>query len=238
MPPPNFKDAYKLIKKASGRHSESEVFRSFCELSYCAIAKTTARTLQAADDLEARYMRVVAQYPKETIREVFPELLAMTAMNVYHSDFLGALAGEMGNLNAGMGQFFTPWEISLLMAQMTMGDIAAEVAKRGYLRIMEPACGAGAMILAAAHYARSCGVDVENQIWVQAVDLSELAFQMCYIQMSLASIPGKVIRGNSLSDEIFEVAYTPAALLFTPPPAASPFDGVRKRTRSKPKETL
>ena len=37
---------------------------------------------------------------------------------------------------------------------------------------------------------------------------------MCYLQLTLAGIPAQVIRGNSLSLEIFESAWTASAIPF------------------------
>ena len=66
------------------------------------------------DKLERQYMEVVARYQnKDDIRKM-PELLAISydPINAGGIDFLGSVAGELGTLDAKLGQSFTPYEVS------------------------------------------------------------------------------------------------------------------------------
>ena len=58
-----------ITKLSSGDHSktESEKFRDFCEMAYCALAKLTADS-ERGEALEARYMQIVGQYEDKDIR--------------------------------------------------------------------------------------------------------------------------------------------------------------------------
>ena len=58
------------------------------------------------------------------------------------------------------------------------------------------------------------GFDPALHMLVHAVDLSEIAFQMCYLQVNWAGIAAYVEHGNSLSLESFEGAWTIGALKF------------------------
>ena len=55
---------------------------------------------------------------------------------------------------------------------------------------MEPASGAGGMALAAAKVIREAGIDVGQQLFVEAWDIAYNAFNMTYLQLAIAGIPG------------------------------------------------
>ncbi|MGB3316781.1 MAG: N-6 DNA methylase, partial [Albidovulum sp.] len=189
-----------------GSKSRTEVFRDFCELAFCTLAKTAAQNAEEAERREANYMEVVGRYRnKDDVRKM-PELLSMAvlALNLGGIDFLGRVAGEIGALDSDMGQFFTPYEISRLNAEMSLGDARGIVAEHGFLTLGEPAAGAGCMVIAAADTLEAQGIDPARQLWVEAVELNRSTFHMCYIQTALRGIAGVVIHGNSLSLERFD----------------------------------
>lgn len=203
----------------SGGHSRStrEKFSDFLELAYCAIAKPCAPTEERADELEARYMKVVGRYREDErgmVRDVYPEMLALmvSAVSFGGVDFLGQVAAEVSALNSEQGQFFTPYEVSKMMATMTFDGFAEVIQRDGYLTLSEPAAGAGGMVLAYADIVALSGFDLATTMLVQAVDVSMTAFQMCYLQLAFRGVPAHVIRGNTLSLEVFESAWTPAAV--------------------------
>ena len=78
----------------------------------------------------------------------------------------------------------------------------------------DPAAGAGCMILAAADSVDEQGFSSSDCMSVQAIELNRTTFLMLYIQLALRGIAAEVIHGNSLTMEIFETAYTPAAIYF------------------------
>lgn len=207
------KEATKLLRSASRGHSLREAFVAATELSFCALAKRTATTQARADMLEARYMQEVKRWPPEDVRGIFPQVMGL-ALSSQGVDFWGSLAGEMETLDARLGQFFTPYEVCRLMAEMTTGDVGAAIAKRGFFTVSEPAAGSGAMLLATADTIRRQGHDPETCMFVVATDLSDLAYRMCFLSLTGAGIPALVRHGNSLSGEVFDTSFTPAAGTF------------------------
>lgn len=208
----------KLLNEHGHSRSARERFHDWCELAYCAVAKTTATTVERADELEARYMSVVAKYRRDEgelrfIRESAPEMMAIAFMAVSAGgvDFLGDVAAQLEVLNAGAGQFFTPFEVSRFMAKINVDGLDDVIAQDGYVTVGEPAAGAGGMILAWADEFERAGYNIGTQMLVQAVDVSALAYYMCFLQLSWRGVPAGVIRGNTLSLETFESAWTVAA---------------------------
>lgn len=191
----------------------AEKFRDFCELAYCAYAKPMAEP-ERQEELEARYMQIVNTYrDKEAIRS-YPRLIAMIFKGVQSGDFLGSVAAEIGALNSEQGQFFTLYHVSRLMAEMTIGEHEPRIEEKGYITMQEPAAGAGGMILATAHVLQNRGHDPSNCLFVSAIDINSLCYWMSYLQLTLAGIPAQVYRGNSLSQEMFESAWTAHAVPF------------------------
>jgi hypothetical protein len=208
-------DLRKQFIKAFGHlahHRERhEVLADFLEMAFCAIRKKTLPAGAAADALEDRYMAVVNRNTKEDVRAM-PELLGITALAMQDGgcDFLGQVVVELELPNAHMGQFFTPYDVSRMMAEMTLDTIGEIIAEQGFVTVQEPACGAGGMIIAAADVIERKGFDIGQQLYVDGTDISPTCFKMSYLQASLRGIPATIRRGNTLSLEIFEQAMTPA----------------------------
>jgi hypothetical protein len=203
------------LEKLDRSKSPAEKFRDFCEMAYCAYAKLTAPTPERADELEARYMQIVGTYrDKDTVR-AYPEFLDMAWTNVENGrDFLGEVSSLIGILNPKQGQFFTPYHVSRLMAKMTLDNLSQYVEKQGYIRMQEPAAGAGGMILAVADEVLEQGYNPMLHLLVHAIDISQLCYQMCFVQLTWKGVPAWVARGNALSGEHFEGAWTPHAYMF------------------------
>lgn len=204
-----------LESRESGKDTR-EKFRDFCELAYCSLAKKTAYDPTRAEELEERYMTVVHSYNDlDIVRNTYPELLALTFIHAgQYGDFLGNIAEQINATAAEMGQFFTPKEVSDMMADMVMEDARYIIPQRGFITVMDPTAGAGVTLLSAARALNSLGYPPSRHMYAHAVDVSALAYKMGYIQLTAASIPAKVIRGNSLTMEVFETAHTPAYIPF------------------------
>lgn len=215
MAHPAVKDFLRLLDGFDRSKRRCDVFADFCEMAYCAIAKRASPYGDQREALEQQYMQVVARYRnKDDVRKM-PELLALATpvIGTGGLDFMGQVAGELGALDAGLGQFFTPYEVSHLIAAMNLGDAAEMIAARGFITIQEPAAGAGGMLVAAADALEAQGLSL-NDAWMEAIELSRSTFHMLYVQLALRGIAGRVICGNALSCETFSSAFTPAAAHF------------------------
>ena len=209
------KDFTALLSRLDQSKSTAEKFRDFCELAYCAHAKLTASP-ERGEELEERYMQIVGTYENKDDIRAMPELLALVwdAMLDGGDDFLGDLSAQLNVLDAKAGQFFTPYHVSQLMAQISLNDAKAHVDERGFITVCEPCAGAGGMVLAAADTLSSQGFNPSLQMLVHATDISEVCYHMCYLQLTFRGISAYIVRGNTLSLETFESAWTPAALTF------------------------
>ena len=215
MAHPAVKDFLRLLRQRDRSKRQTEVFADFCELAYCALAKRPSPFPDQRDQLEAQYMQVVGRYRDKDDIRAMPEMLALalTTISDGGTDFMSEVAGELGALDAGLGQFFTPYEVSRLIAEINLGDAAAQIAAKGFFTLQEPAAGAGGMLLAAADTLEARSLSL-NDVWMDAIELSRSTYHMLYVQLAGRGIAGRVICGNSLSLETYTWAYTPAAAHF------------------------
>jgi hypothetical protein len=206
------------LRKLDGSKRTWLKFSDFVEMAYYATAKTMTRDATRRDELEARYMQIVETYDdKDDVRQ-YPKLLAyaQVATHVYGMDFLGQVAGELGALDAKSGQFFTPMNVSRMMAQVTLDKayLSSLINKRGFFTMAEPAAGAGGMVMAVAEQVERLQFDVQTQMLAHAVELDAFVYKMCYLQLAWAGIPAYVENANSLSLAHYDGAHTPAVMLF------------------------
>lgn len=187
----------KLVEQNARRYRSHEVFRDFCEMS--AITLSNAVDFHQFEKREARYLQIAKRYEREELLR-FSEMLAhvVEELEAGFSDVLGSLFMQLELGDHWKGQFFTPYEVSLLMASMLMGDVQAEVERKGFLLMNEPAIGAGAMVIAAADAMHKQGVNYQQHLHVTGIDLDETACHMAYIQLSLLHVPAIIVHGNSL----------------------------------------
>ncbi|MEO1139399.1 MAG: N-6 DNA methylase [Pseudomonadota bacterium] len=204
-----------LSRICSSKHAD-EVLRDFCELAYCALAKQASPWPEQQDELEAQYMDVVGRYRDKDHIRAMPEYMALALGEIGNGgiDFLGEVAGEFGALDGRMGQFFTPYPVSRLMAEMNLQGVEDLIEKNGFVTVQEPAAGAGGMLLALADVIEAQGFNLETQVWIEATELSRSTFHMCFIQCAARGLAGRIIHGNSLSLETFGLAFTAAAPMF------------------------
>lgn len=204
---------YRLARQNSHRHRIFDVFGDFCEMLAIEFSQAVDHTQR--EQRGARYAALQQKYDRSE-RERFAQMTAclVNALEFGMSDCLGTLFMGMDLGNAGTGQFFTPYEVSRLTAQMTLLGADELIARKGFITLSEPACGAGGMVVAAADTLRSMGVNYQECMHVTAVDIDRTACHMAYIQMSLLHIPGIVIHGNALAPQRpWEQWFTPAHVL-------------------------
>ena len=183
-----------------------DVWSDFITMSACAISNVCDKGNYA--ERERIYLSTIGKY-KQADHLVFPELLALTTLALEENseqDFLGSMFMNLNLGNEHNGQFFTPYHVSQLMADVTIVDIVSEIKSKGYISIHDPCCGAGAMLIASANVAKERlekeGLNFQNHIFIAAQDIDQTVAQMCYIQLSLLGIPGFVKVGNSLVNPI------------------------------------
>lgn len=209
----------KLFRQTARHRHRYDIFRDFVTIAACTLHNSVFQGLdienwpKIAQDREEEYLKIVQSYDKQD-RGAFPLLFAhlVGMLDPEPRDILGPLYMELEVASKDQGQFFSPPELSELMARMSHGPELANLQKP-FVTLSEPACGAGGMVLAFVKVMIENKLNPSQRMWTQCVDVDRLAALMCYVQLSLWNVPGEIIVGNSLSWEIRELWYTPAHIL-------------------------
>lgn len=194
----------KLLQEVDYSKSTVQKFSDFLSLT----AYSMANAFYRSDEIEEKYLNVAKNYTKaqhDKFSEMF--IVVIDALEDMH-DFLGKVfsVNDMGS--SYKGQFFTPYHVSKMMAEISATDLEEKIKNKKVLTLSEPCSGAGGMVIAFAQTMREKGYNYQNRLFVEAIDIDDICFKMTYIQLCLLGIPARVIKGNSLSLEYQEVLYT------------------------------
>lgn len=201
-----------LLRDNARCHRLSGVFTDFCALAALSISNSVDR--MQFDVREAQYLQIVGKYEREEV-ERFPLMLAVLAewLEEGLGDCLGALFMSLELGDSFKGQFFTPYEVSSLMARITMDDAKQAISRRGFITVAEPACGAGGMVIACADALLEQNINYQQAMHVTACDIDLTAVHMTYLQLSLLHVPAIVVHGNSIALTEWSHWVTPAHVL-------------------------
>lgn len=199
------------IKRLSQSRGLNTVFTTFLEIS--AVSLGAQMDLSNATEREKRYHEIAAQLSNEEL-STYGKMLALLYLAVQQQkddpcDILGTIFHELQLNNAWKGQFFTPDNVSRMMASMTIPSTL----DKEIMTICEPTCGSGTMVIASAWAMQQNHIDYQTRSLFVAKDLDIRCVWMTYIQMMLYQIPAIVVHANSLTSEEWSRWYTPWAFV-------------------------
>ncbi|MCO8402841.1 N-6 DNA methylase (plasmid) [Burkholderia cenocepacia] len=204
------------INTLGRKYSVERVFSDFVELAALAISNSVDR--QHFDTREERYLVLIRGYTREEANQ-FAHMLSDLTLSLEAAlavdgpcDLLGPLFMRLDIRSRSAGQFFTPFEISKLMARLQLGD-GHDIRAREFVTVCEPACGAGGMIIAFANALAEIKIDYQHAMHAVCRDIDLRCVHMAYVQLALLNIPAVVIHGNGLTDECRSAWATPAHVL-------------------------
>ncbi|GLT13920.1 N-6 DNA methylase [Vibrio algivorus] len=199
------KELEKEFKSTAPYHHRHKVWDDFITCFAIAIHNASLKD----EELENKYLQIINQYEKKD-RYQFTKMAGLLT-EAFEQNGFGDLLGEIymaleiGSKN--LGQFFTPYSLSKMCAQLTLDKKLIE--SQRYLTASEPACGSGGMIVALADAMYSEGYNPQQLLLANCVDVDQTAAMMCYIQLSLYGIPARVTIGNTLTMKFSRTILTP-----------------------------
>lgn len=176
-----------------------EAWADFVTMSAITISNSLDREGETHDQREQEYLRIINRYSKPE-QAIFPELFALMVKALDddpEQDFLGDMFMSLNLGNHWKGQFFTPYNVCRMMAEMQIDGIESLVERQGWVSINDSCCGAGALLIAARNAMARRKIGYTGALYV-AQDIDRTAALMCYIQLSLLGCAGYVVVADSL----------------------------------------
>lgn len=172
-----------------------------------AIAACTQDIQNKKSWYEEEYLQTIAKYKACNLQHEFPKAFAHLTMEMedrvsasFGNDVLGEFF-EQHISNGRNGQFFTPNTICQFMASIVHADGITESALNQPLRILDPACGSGRMLLA-SHRTHGPG----HEYYGIDIDLS--CAKMAALNLFLNGVwNSEVLCANALKPSDFVIAY-------------------------------
>ena len=197
---PRQKNLAKLFEVACYRNNRGMVWSDFMSMAAISISNTIDK-VQAAER-EKLYLQLAAKYNDkelEAMTRMFAEIVEGMEEDP-DRDFLGELFMCLELSNAFAGQFFTPYSLCQMTARMNVGadDLMAEIERNGWISVLDPACGAGALLVAFANECRNQGINPQTSVLFAAQDIDPTVACMCYVQLSLLGCAGYVVVADTL----------------------------------------
>ena len=201
------------------------VLGDFFEAS--AISVKNAVDINDHDVYEKRFQDIANSYGKEGMK-VFSECLSLFAGEINAAingeamfrDFAGELYMASGTNSKGLGQFFTPYHISHLMAEVNIEKdrFLKEIEENPdrVITFYEPTCGAGGLMVAAIDVMHSAGINYAHNMFIDCGDIEPRCFHMSYLTISLLGAPAVVRLGDALSMKYHRAWFTPAYIFNWP----------------------
>lgn len=180
------KNFLKIFNGLTGKHSRWEIWEDFVTLTAIEISNSTDKV--NATERTKMYQTIISKYSAKE-RDGMAEMLAEVVMGMEQNpdqDFLGSLymMCELGNDHAG--QFFTPYDVCRCMAEITFNP-KLHPDMEGFISVSDPACGAGATLLAFLNVCKRRNICYHNKVLVIAQDIDFIVGLMCYINNGAAA---------------------------------------------------
>lgn len=201
---PSKNEFAETVHRISHRFSLFSVFDDFLTM---AIAACTQNLQTKKSWYEEEYLATIAKYKDSELRNEFPKAFAYLVMEMedrvgssFGNDVLGEFF-EQHISNGRNGQFFTPNPICEFMASITHTDRVSDAETKEPLRILDPACGSGRMLLA-AHRTNGPGHEYYG------IDIDRICVKMTALNLFLNGIwNSEVMCANALVPNDFVIAY-------------------------------
>lgn len=183
-----------------------QVWTDFITAAAISIANSVDISGEVHDKREKEYKECIKRLDGvDNAWELF-NYVVQALDNDQEQDFLGGLYMNLDLGSHWHGQFFTPYDICRAMAKISLNggerDAKTEILDHGYISINDPACGAGATLIAAANQLRNQYINYQTDALFVGQDIDRIAGMMCYIQLSLLGCAGYVVIANTLSNPI------------------------------------
>lgn len=193
------KEFLKRFNSLCQTRSSWQVWADFITAVAITLANTTEQNQKIRDKREKEFADCIERLGGQDIPAEMLGIITMALEENPEQDFLGNLFMKLELGNHWRGQFFTPYSLCELMAELNSENLNKEIEEKGWVSVNDCACGAGATLIAAANVFKKHDVNYQDHALFVAQDIDRVAGMMCYIQLSLLGCPGYVVIADSIS---------------------------------------
>lgn len=196
------KEFLDIFKQLCISRSSWQVWADLMSAMACTLANSVNKTLPTYEAREKEYAECIERLGGvEKPAKCFAIVVEALERNP-DQDFLGRLYMSLELGNHWKGQFFTPYDVCRCMAELTIHDNMQKLQNKEWVSVNDPACGAGATLVAAANTFRRKGFNYQTQVLFVANDIDRVTAQMCFIQLSLLGCSGYVAVADTISNPV------------------------------------
>lgn len=189
------KEFYKNFERLSARQDRRKVWEDFITVAQQFL---DIHKLLACNQFPPHIMNFYQEDELECLSQMF--ILTMEALEKNpDQDFLGDLYMQPRLSSHSRGEMFTPYLVCRMVSSATIDDIEEHIREYGWAPVCDPACGAGATLIAIANECSQRGINFQKHVFFVGQDISWTGAGMCFIQLSLLGCGGYVIVGNTLT---------------------------------------
>ena len=182
--------------------SSWQVWSDFITATAIALANSVDRESEIRNKREKEYEDCINRLGGvEVPAEMFGTIILALEENP-EQDFLGSMFMRLELGNHWKGQFFTPYSVCNAMAEINAPDLEAHIKEKGWVSVNDPACGAGATLIAMTNTMKNHKVNYQNHALFVAQDIDRVAGMMCYIQLSLLGCVGYVVIADTICNPL------------------------------------
>lgn len=198
------KEFIALFEKLAQRYGRFDVWSDFVVMS--AIAISNSVDFHFWEKREQEYMERIGKYAPEE-GKLFAEMLTQVLVGLTRhpeQDYLGTVFSALHLHDEWKGQFFTPYDIAVLMVQINIPKNLDDWKSKSTVTVSDPTCGAGCLMIAYANELEKVFPGAKQKTVFYAQDIDRIAGLMAYIQLSLLGCRAVVKIGDSLLNPLKE----------------------------------
>ena len=194
------KEFLDVFKQLCYSRSSWQVWADVISAIACSLSNAADRSPKHFEQREKEYAQCIERLGSVEAPAKILGTIVMALENDPEQDFLGKMYMNLNLGNHWKGQFFTPYSVCKMMSGITLGTADRQIEEQGYISVCDPACGAGATLIAAANTMKNSKYNFQNHVIFVGQDVDRVVAQMCYIQLSLLGCAGYICVGNTLTN--------------------------------------
>lgn len=196
------KEFMEVFKQLCSSRSSWQVWADLMSAIACCLSNVLDRAPKHYEYREKEYEQCIKRLGSVEAPAKILAIITMALENNPEQDFLGKMYMSLNLGNHWKGQYFTPYNVCKAMSEMTCGNLDDQIEKSGYISVCDPACGAGATLIAAVNSMKRSKYNFQNHVLFVGQDIDRITGMMCYIQLSLLGCAGYVCIGNTITNPL------------------------------------